>query len=1390
MLYISLRPNWAGGLSISGVDVIVCSCWKGLSGTSLRRISVNNVRAFSCIYVQRQYQPFKSCARHGFREMIMRKKLFTFLLAVVASLGTLFAESGTCGPNLTWDLTDGILTISGTGEMTDFSYPDVCPWYSEISRITSLVLNDGITSIGTYAFYNCSGLTSVTIPNSVTSIESRAFYGCTSLTSVTIPNSVTSIGESAFSGCSGLTSVTIPNSVTSIGSYAFSGCGGLTSATIPYSVTNIGSFAFERVPNIIYYGNATGSPWGAKSINGYVNGYLVYSDNTKTTLLACSSAAKGEIIIPNSVTSIGYEAFYNCSGLTSVNIPNSVTSIGYEAFYNCSGLTSVTIPNSVTSIGWSAFSGCSGLTSVTIPNSVTSIGSYAFLNVPNIIYNGTATGSPWGARSINGYVDGSLVYTDSTKTTLVLCFPSAISEIIIPNSVTNIRDGAFKNAQITSVTIPGSVKHLGDATAVDKGNGVFASCTQLQTVNLQSGLQTIGYQSFYKCTNLTSINIPNTVTQIGHGAFAYTGLRSITIPGSVTCLGNGDLMNDDGTGAFGYCSQLETVVLNEGLKTISYETFENCTNLTTINIPNSVTAIGTNAFKNCTSLPVEGYIRYAGTHLVEVTDRTRTTYTIKEGTRSIGGSGRDYAGFKGCANMTSITIPSSVNYISDFAFDGCTSLPVINNIRYADTYLVEAVDKTLSTYTIKEGTKWIGTSAFDYCTALTSIVIPNTVISIGYEAFFGCSSLRSITLPNTISSIAAQTFYNCSSLPSIQIPSSITSIGSEAFLGCSNLTSIAIPEGVTRLETNLFYKCRKLSSVSLPESLISIGEQVFEYCDSLKSIRIPSAVKKIEEYAFDCENLSSVYISSLDAWCDIEFENKYSNPLYTAHNLYIGNEKISDLVIPNGVKAIKDYAFIGGTFNSVTIPNSVTNIGKEAFDYSNIGYILMESNTPPTLSSYSFKKNQRIYVPLGGALEVYKQSSEWKNYNVRLFDLAKVFDGSRPTSFTLTFKATIGNRDVSSKIASCGIEEGEEFNGNVIEFIGLEPESQYNEVPLYIRTIGNDYDTIHYSFSTTTLELTTKPSKPVSSTTALLFAETNMSDAEVSCGFEYKRNDAPADMDGTKVFCPVASGQMAGRLKNLKDDVYYKYRAFYQSAAGNMYYGDWQYIFTGDVAVEFDPILYTYGATVVRENEATISGYALAGSEDFTEQGFEYWAESRANNGANAPRRMPAALGEHFFVQASGISLRVTLNNLDAGTVYKYRVYGKVGDQYYYGSEQTFTTQGTYTPPTYTITFANWDGTELQSSQVEEGTLPEYTGATPERPENEQYTYSFNGWTPTIVIASADATYTATYTATPKSQGIEDVLSDQVQCTKILHNGQIFILRGEKEYTLTGQEVK
>ncbi len=333
----------------------------------------------------------------------MKTKLFSLLLAVAVSIGTMFASDTQVNgiwynfnsTNKTAEVTyhgssyytysneyAGVVTIpaSVTYSGTTYSVTRIGDSaFRDCSGLTSVTIPNSVTSIGGYAFDGCTGLTKVNItdiaawcniafgsstanplnfaehlfvndvevtelviPNSVTSIGDYAFYYCSGLTSVTIPSSVTSIGNRAFLRCRGLTSVTIPSSVTSIGDYAFYDCCGLTSVTIPNNVTSIGGIAFCRVNNIIYSGEATDSPWGAKCVNGYVDGYLVYSDDTKTTLLGCSAAATGEIVIPNSVTSIGQYAFYYCRSLTSVTIPSSVTSIGNNAFFGCNGLISVT----------------------------------------------------------------------------------------------------------------------------------------------------------------------------------------------------------------------------------------------------------------------------------------------------------------------------------------------------------------------------------------------------------------------------------------------------------------------------------------------------------------------------------------------------------------------------------------------------------------------------------------------------------------------------------------------------------------------------------------------------------------------------------------------------------------------------------------------------------------------------------------------------------------------------------------------------------------------------------------------------------------------------------------------------------------------------------------
>ena len=275
------------------------------------------------------------------------KKLFALIVAICATTLAWADASGKCGEYVTYSFVSstGTLTISGTGAMNDYSYSDA-PWH--YLSIKKVVINNGVTSIGDYAFYECEGLTNVTIPNSVKSIEYKAFYGCTGLTSVTIPNSVKSIGEGAFTVCSGLTSVTIPNSVTSIGLGAFSHCTGLTSINVAEDNLNYAS----------------------------IDGVLYSKD--KKTLIKCPDGKTGSFTIPNSVTSIGSSAFYNCKGLTSITIPNSVAYIVEGAFEGCTGLTSINIPNSVISIGDYAFEGCTGLTSITIPNSVTSIGGSAF----------------------------------------------------------------------------------------------------------------------------------------------------------------------------------------------------------------------------------------------------------------------------------------------------------------------------------------------------------------------------------------------------------------------------------------------------------------------------------------------------------------------------------------------------------------------------------------------------------------------------------------------------------------------------------------------------------------------------------------------------------------------------------------------------------------------------------------------------------------------------------------------------------------------------------------------------------------------------------------------------------------------------------------------------
>ena len=425
-----------------------------------------------------------------------------FLLALLPG-GVLAANSGTCGASLTWTLDSaGKLTISGTGAMNDFNGSEY-PW--EQDQIVKVVIGNGVTNIGRYAFYNCSNLTSVTIPASVTEIGDLAFYGCAKLTSVTIPAGVTSLGYGLFMNCSSLTAltvdsanssfstsgglllnkdktelvlcppgksgaVTIPSTVTTIDNYAFSTCSKLTSVTIPASVTLIsGHVVFELCSSLTSINVAS-----ANTAYCSIDGVLMTKD--KTMLLAYPEGKQGAYTVPSGVKDIVDNAFRDCNYLTNLTIPAGVESIGDFAFYDCRAMTSVTIPASLTSIGYGAFWECP---------------SHLEFNVAS-------------ANTAFSSIDGVLLSKD--KKTLIACPEGKQGTYTIPSGVTNIADnGLYSCQRLTSVTIPSGVTSIGDCA--------FEACYMLTSLTIPASVTSIGSYAFFNCSELTDVYYGGTSAQ-------------------------------------------------------------------------------------------------------------------------------------------------------------------------------------------------------------------------------------------------------------------------------------------------------------------------------------------------------------------------------------------------------------------------------------------------------------------------------------------------------------------------------------------------------------------------------------------------------------------------------------------------------------------------------------------------------------------------------------------------------------------------------------------------------------------------------------------------------------------------------------------------------------
>ena len=469
----------------------------------------------------------------------MKTKLYSLLLAIMAGSVTLYA-SDTQVDGIWYDFNSSTLTASVTYRGS--SYTSYSGEYTGSIAIPSSVTYNSvtysITSIGTAAFQDCTDLTSVTIPNSVTSIESGAFYNCSGLTSIEIPNSVISIGNHAFYGCSALTSIEIPNSVTSIGQYAFSGCSGLTSP--------------------VY--------------NAHVFAYM-------------PTSYSGAYTIPEGIETITGGAFKLCSGLTSVTIPNSVTSIGNYAFSVCLSLTSVTcLGETPATIGEYAL----GNGNILVPCGTLDTYKSAWSNYADKIKYHSLEYSIFGKVNIEGagsvevpqticdsltaipnygyhFVQWSDGITDNPRTIELTQDTTFTAEFAIS------RTGTCGDDLLLTWTYDPSKKELtisGNGTL--NGNYTFGleSPTNIQKLEIQSGVTSIGNSAFANEENITSIKLPNTLTSIGNHAFVNCKkLSDITIPESVTTIGKAAFKNGN---------RLENIILGAGIENIGDSAFANC----------------------------------------------------------------------------------------------------------------------------------------------------------------------------------------------------------------------------------------------------------------------------------------------------------------------------------------------------------------------------------------------------------------------------------------------------------------------------------------------------------------------------------------------------------------------------------------------------------------------------------------------------------------------------------------------------------------------------------------------------------------------------------------------------------------------------------------------
>ena len=821
------------------------------------------------------------------------------------------------------------------------------------TALESFIVPANTTLIDQYAFRYCISLTDFRFESvsdgtvsKLAEIKNYAFIG-TGISEFVFPESSAasiSLGIELFSACPNLTSVTLSPQVTDIGD-VFTGCVRIETINVPAENKNFissGGVIYNRneqaVDIVLVYSVTTPDEEGKPLADE--NGKVVLSSNT-TQIGAGAFAGRDDItsiVIPESVQSIGDNAFSGCTNLKSVTFEGAskLTSIGLNAFQYCRSLESIIIPSGVTEISNYTFDQCTSLASVTLPSGLLEIGNYAFreteltsVSIPNTVTTfGTyvfANCPKLSEVNFNGNTEVKALGN------YMFQYCTSLKTITLPASLNFLGRYTFQGSGLTAIDLSAlsELKYLGKtATSITASSSssndvcVFADCADLASVIFPDSLTRIGPKSFQNCISLTSVNLEN-LDMIGGYAFQNTGLTSVHIPAITTAA-------NLAAGAFMDCSALAALTFEEGTVRLNNYTFQNCTSLTEITLPTSLTGLQSDVFRGCTSLrkvTINSHLTSSLGDDIFTDCSALSEVTIGEGTTTLG----DYM-FYGLKNLKTIKLPSTLTYLGTHTFEGSGITEIDLSAMTGMTHMGSS-KSACST----------GSSSYVFadCKNLTRVVLPSSLTKIGAYAFYGCENLTDIDL----SRIVQFNDFSFAGTPliSVTLSSDLDHVGAGVFAGCMQLENIAVRVGNTGYSSvsgvlynedneivcypgglepaggvltitggmgvgdGAFAGCTRISEVVIEEGVTSIGEYAF-YDSAITKVTLPSTLTEIKDYAF--------------AYSDI-----------------------TEIVLPESLTTIREDAFAYSALKSITVPASVTTMETRVFEGSALENVTLQTTT-------------------------------------------------------------------------------------------------------------------------------------------------------------------------------------------------------------------------------------------------------------------------------------------------------------------------------------------------------------------------------------------------------------------------------------------------------------